>query len=112
MNRKSNEVRQIFMRINGKGKSAKETGELIGVTEQTIHNWRKKSEEELLKEGNKNTQKPSIDLEELRIYLEENPQVLTRELADKFKRGIKTMHKWRKRLGFVKKSNNKVSRRR
>ena len=103
MNKSSKDLRQVFLRMNKAGLSAVAIAATIGTSRQTVYNWRNTLEDKLLVDINYSTRKPSIDLVEFKKYIEENPFVFNRELAAKFKRGIKTVHKWRHKLGFKRK---------
>ena len=103
MNKSSKDLRQVFLRMNKAGLSAVAIAATIGLSRQTVYNWRNTLEDKLLVDISHSTRKPSIDLVEFKKYIEDNPFVFNRELAAKFKRGIKTVHKWRHKLGFKRK---------
>ena len=103
MNKSSKDLRQVFLRMNKAGLSAVAIAATIGLSRQTVYNWRNTLEDKLLVDISYSTRKPSIDLVEFKKYIEDNPFVFNRELAAKFKRGIKTVHKWRHKLGFKRK---------
>lgn len=103
MNISSKDLRQVFLRMNKAGSSAVAIAKVIGKSRQTVHKWRNIDEVKLMSEPDPITRKPSIDLNEFKKYIEDNPFVFNRELAIKFKRGIKTVHKWKYRLGFRRK---------
>jgi transposase len=103
MNKSSKDLRQVFLRMNKAGVSAVEIAKVIGKSRQTVHKWRNIDESKLMSDPNPNTQKPSIDLLEFKKYLEANPFAFNRELVDEFGGTIKTMHKWKHRLGFNRK---------
>ena len=103
MNKSSKDLRQVFLRMNKAGSSAVEIAKVIGKTRQTIYNWRNTEEGKLLTDQKLNTRKPSIDLVLFKKYVEDNPFAFNRELAFKFNSCIKTVHKWKNRLGFKRK---------
>jgi transposase len=103
MNKSSKDLRQVFLRMNKAGFSAVEIAKVIGKSRQTVHNWRNIDEAKLLSDPNPNTQKSSIDLVKFKQYIEDNPFAFNRELATEFNSAIKTVHKWKHRLGFNRK---------
>jgi Transposase len=103
MNKSSKDLRNVFLRMNKSGSSAVDIAKVIGKTRQTVYNWRKLEEDKLLQDGVTNTQKPSIDLAVFKDYVEKNPFAFNHELATEFNRAIKTVHKWKTRLGFTRK---------
>lgn len=110
MNKSSKDLRQVFLRMNKAGSSAVSIAATIGLSRQTVYNWRNIQEDKLLVDNNYSTRKPSINLDEFKKYIEENPFVFNKELAVKFNRGIKTVHKWRHKLGFKRKKAKTIYR--
>lgn len=103
MYRTSNDLRKVFMRMNKAGSSAVAIASCLNVSRQTVHQWKRLDESQLLKEGNVNTRRPSLDLDSLKRYILDNPFAFDREVGSVFGRSIKTIHKWRHRLGFKRK---------
>jgi transposase len=103
MNRTKNEVRQIFLNMKAAGFSINEIVKATGKARQTIYNWINLGEDKLLENNYKNYQTPSIDLEKLKQYMTENPCAINREAAEHFGCCIKTIHKWKVKLGFTRK---------
>lgn len=106
MNRTVNEVRKLFLGMLQKPNL--EISTLLQVHVQTIKAWRKILKEEngeilLLKEPNKNTRKPEINLELLEKDILENPDSFDKERALLLGVSDKTVFKWRKKLGYKRK---------
>ena len=84
MNRNSNQIRKIFLRLQKAKKSVAEIAKILDVKRQTIYNWRALTEEELLKEPPKTTRETKLDLVKFKEYLEKNPFVFHREVGEVF----------------------------
>lgn len=107
MNRTSNDLRKLFLRLKNQGKGIIEIANIVGVSRQTVNNWNKViaeyGEERFLKEPSKSTRKPSIDLKLLKKYIEENPSAFNKEIAIVFNSSKNVIQKFRQRLGFNRK---------
>ena len=103
MNRKNNSVREIFLRMQESGKKVTDIAQTLGVTRQTIYDWKKLDENKLFTEPPKNTSKPPPQLEELRKYIEDNPFAFNKEIAPVFNKTKSTIQRWRQKLGFRRK---------
>jgi transposase len=103
MNRTSLDLRQVFLRLNEAKKPVVEIAAIIGVSRQTIYNWRKIEKEKLLTEPSKTTVKPSFDISELKDYIIANPFAFNKEIAVVFGKSKNTIQKWRSRMGFKRK---------
>jgi hypothetical protein len=85
------------------GSSAVLIAATTGVKIRNIYNWDKLSEEELLVEPNKNTRKPTFDIEALKQYITENPFAFNKEISKVFGKHENTIQYWRSKLGFKRK---------
>ena len=103
MNRKSRDLRRIYLRLKKQGKSVIEIAGILNVSRQTIYNWQKLTEESIFKEPPKSTRSPSLNLNTLKEYIDNNPFLLNREIAEVFNCSKNTIQKWRQRLGFTRK---------
>ena len=72
MNRKNNSIREIFQRMHKMGKKVAEIAQILGVKRQTIHQWKKMGENQLLIEPSKNTRKP-LEIAKFQEYVDQNP---------------------------------------
>jgi transposase len=103
MNRTDNQTRKIFQRMHKAGLSAVEIAKLIGKSRQTVYNLKKLDEDKLLLEPDKNTRKPTFDLDALNTHFMDNKFDFNYEVAAVFKKGKSTIHRWRHKLGFNRK---------
>jgi len=105
MNRKNNLIREIFLRMQKAGKSVSETAQTLGIKRQTVYNWQKLNESNLLIEPSKNTRKPPPKLEEFKKYVEEQEHAFefNKEIATAFNTTKSTIQRWRQRLDFTRK---------
>jgi propanediol dehydratase small subunit len=81
MNRVNNILREVFQRMNKSGSSAVAIAKAIGKTTQTIRNLKKIDEDKLFIEPNKNTRKPSLDLDSLKKHIIDNPFDFNKEIG-------------------------------
>lgn len=103
MNRTSNDIRQVFLRLHKSGKSVIEISQILGVSRQTIYDWIKQSESKLLKVPNPNTQKPTPKLSELDAYIKKHPFAFNKEIAQALQMSRSAVQRWRKKLGYSRK---------
>jgi transposase len=89
--------------MNKAGFSAVEIAKLIGRSRQTVYNLKKLDEDKMFVEPDKNTRKPTFDLEDLNTYFKDNKFDFNYEIAVVFKKGKSTIHRWRHKLGFNRK---------
>ena len=87
------------------GKSVSETAQTLGIKRQTVYNWQKLNESNLLIEPSKNTRKPPPKLEEFKKYVEEQEHAFefNKEIATAFNTTKSTIQRWRQRLDFTRK---------
>ena len=102
MNRKNNSIREIFQRMHKMGKKVAEIAQILGVKRQTIHQWKKMGENQLLIEPSKNTIKP-LEIAKFQEYVDQNPFAFNKEIAPVFGVTKSTIQRWKKRLGFTRK---------
>ena len=85
------------------GKSVSEIAQTLGVKRQTVYNWQKLDESNLLVEPSKNTRKPPPKLEEFKKYVEEHAFEFNKEIAPVFNTSKSSIQRWRQRLDFTRK---------
>jgi len=92
------------------GKSVAEISKITEIKIRTVYNYLKnqKNDENILFDPPKNTRKPSLELDKLQKYIEENPFAFNKEVAKIFEKSAKTIQKWRKKLGFKRKKARKT----
>lgn len=83
MNRTSNDLRKVFLRMHKMGKKVAEIAQILGVKRQTIHQWQKIGENQLLIEPSKNTRKP-LQIAKFQEYVDQNPFAFNKEIAPVF----------------------------
>jgi transposase len=103
MNKTKIEYRRVFLRMHKLGKSAKEIAAVTGIKLRNIYNWKKLTEEELLREPDKNTRKPTFDIKKLQEHFEAHPFDFNKEIGLIFSKNKNTIQKWRHKLGFKRK---------
>lgn len=103
MNRNSNEIRQVFLRLYKANKSISEIAQILGLTRQTIYNWKKLEESKLLTIPSLNTRKPPAKLQELNEYIKQNPFAFNKEIAKELNTSKSSIQRWRQRLNISRK---------
>jgi hypothetical protein len=103
MNRTDNSTRLVFQRMNKASSSAVAIAAAIGRSRQTVYNLRKIESDKLLVEPNKNTRKPTFDVDALKQHITDKPFEFNKEVGLVFKKGKSTIHRWRYKLGFKRK---------
>jgi Transposase len=103
MNKTNIELRKVYLRMKKLGSSAVLIAAATGVKIRNVYNWDKLSEEELLVEPNKNTRKPTFDIEALKQYITDNPFAFNKEIGKVFGKHKNTIQYWRSKLGFKRK---------
>ena len=89
--------------MNKAGFSAVLIAAAIGRNIQTVYNLRKVESVKLLVEPDKNTRKPTFDLDELKKHITDKPFAFNKEVGLVFKKSKSTIQRWRSRLGFKRK---------
>jgi hypothetical protein len=103
MNRKSKDLRKVYLRLKKSNKSVIEIANTLAVSRQTIYNWNKLSEVNILTEPSKTTVKPTFDTEELKAYMIDHPSNFYKETAMHFNKSIPTIHRYGKIFGLTRK---------
>jgi transposase len=85
-------VRAVAFKNNGH--TFEELKEVFGIFNNTYYRWQKNKERTgfYAPKSEKRTRKRKIDLEELKLAVEEKPDAYLRELAEKFKCSLASVH--------------------
>jgi Transposase len=103
MNKTDIELRKVYLRMKKLGSSAVSIAAATGVKIRSVYNWGKLTDEEILHEPDKNTRKPSFDIEALKKYITDNPFAFNKEVGEVFGKHENTIQYWRSKLGFKRK---------
>jgi transposase len=103
MNITDNSTRLVFQRMNNSGYSAVDIAKAIGKTRQTVYNLRKIKDDELLIKPDKNTRKPTFDIDALKKHITDKPYDFNKEVGLVFGKSKSTIQRWRVKLGFSRK---------
>jgi hypothetical protein len=103
MNKTDIELRKVYLRMKKLGSSAVEIAAATGVKIRSVKDWGKLTDEEILREPDKSTRKPSFDVETLKQYINDNPFAFNKEIGEVFGKHKNTIQYWRSKLGFKRK---------
>lgn len=103
MNKTDIELRKVYLRMKKLGSSAVEIAAATGVKIRSVKDWANLTEEEILREPNKSTRKPTFDIEALKKYITDNPFAFNKEIGKVFGKHQNTIQYWRSKLGFKRK---------
>jgi transposase len=115
MNKTSLDLRRVLIRMSDNSKSAKEISEATGIklrtTQNYLHILKKTNGKDLvLTNPNPNTRIPSIDLEKLKQFYQDNPFAFDKEVGKVFGVSKSTVGKWRNKLGLKRKKAKTIYR--
>lgn len=105
MARSTNEIRSVFVRLHKQGKKPVEIANILGVTRQTITNWRSiikdQGEESLLTDKYfKGNVKRVDELTQIKIF-EEQKTATNEELSKILNVGVSTVQRYRNQQGYT-----------
>jgi transposase len=105
MARSTNEIRSVFVRLHKQGKNPIEIAKILGVTRQTVTNWRSilknRGEDSLLADKWFRGSIKKVDELTLINLFEERKTSTNEELSKVLKVGVSTVQRYRNQLGYT-----------